>query len=322
MKLKGRGILVLAFLLFGGFAVYDYFRDQKKEQKATEDSRLMALNFEQIDSFEIQKGAKKIALKRSVSGWELTEPIQDLADNEVVEDFVKNLVPERIIDVAREGADVDWSLYGLDKPEGQITLKATTGESNIFVISERKNFEQNTFARRNQENRVLVVNSNWQTRVGKEVMDFRDRRVLRHKIASVDVISLKNEKGLLELHRADGKWKSAGKKGLSLDQNKVRDLLTTIADSKVSEIYESKSEKIPKLKELFRLHLTMDKKIWTAEVGQAKNFLIYAKLSDPSWSVKLAPGALDKLLKITYEDLHEAPVEETKKNDNSKKEPK
>lgn len=322
MKLKGRGILVLALLFLGGFAVYDYFQDQKKEQKATEESRLLTLNFEQIDNFEIQKGAKKIAVKRSVNGWELTEPIQDLADNQAVDDFIKNLVPEKIIDVAREGTDVDWSLYGLDKPQGQVTLKTTMGESNVFTISERKNFEQNAFARRNQEARVLVVNSSWQSRVDKDVMDFRDRRVLRHKIASVDVISLKNEKGLLELQRVDGKWKGSSKKEFKLDQNKVRDLLTTIADARVDEFFENNSATIPKLKELFRLNLMMDKKVWTAKVGQASNLPIYATLSDPSWSVKLAPGAMDKLIKLTYEDLQEAPAEEAKKNDNSKKESK
>lgn len=305
MKLKGRSLLVLALILFGGFAVYDYFQDKKKEGKTMEESRLLTVNFEQVDSFEIKKGEHKILLKRSVDGWELVEPLQDLADNTVADDFVKGAVPERIIEVAKEGSDINWSLYGLDKPLGMVTFKTSTGAQNVFEISERRNFEENVFARRDQENRVLVLNSVWQNRVNKTALDFRDRRFLRHKIASVDVLNLKNEKGLLALQRVDGKWQLSNKKDITLDQNKVRDLLTVIADAKAAEIFADKT--LPVQKKLFTLDLALGDKKWSADVGQAKDLLIYAKVSEPPFQFKMEPGALDKLIKMTSEDLKEEP---------------
>lgn len=310
MKVKGRSILVLALLLFGGFAVYDHFQDKKKEEKTMTESRLLTVNFEQVDSVEIQKGDSKIILKRTVDGWELLEPLQDLADNSVTEDFVKGAVPERIIEVANEGVDVNWALYGLDQPLGKVTFKTSTGVQNTFEISEKKNFEENVFARRDGESRVLVINSVWQNRVNKTALDFRDRRFLRNKIAGVDKLSLKNDKGHLALQRVDGKWQVTGKNDFALDQNKVRDLLTVIADAKAAEIFAS-GHSLPSQKNLFTLELALGEKKWIAAVGQAKDLLIYARVSDPQFLLKMAPGALDKLIKMSLDDLKEAPQKAT-----------
>ncbi|WII71274.1 DUF4340 domain-containing protein [Bdellovibrio sp. 22V] len=310
MKLKGRSILVLALLLFGGYAYYDYVREQKAADKDMNEARLLTVNFEQVDTFEVQKGDQKIVLKRNVDGWELVEPIKDLADNNAADDFVKNAVPERIIEVAREGKDVDWSLYGLDKPLGKITFKTTSGEQNVFEISEKRNFEENVFARRDGGDKVLVLNSAWQSRVNRTVNDFRDRRFLRNKIASVDEIKLKNAKGTVEVKRVDGKW-VANKKDVTLDQNKVRELLTAIADAKGAEVIDNKNA-VPVLKELFTLSLKIADKTWKAEVGQAKDLLIFAKISEYPFYLKMEAGALDKMIALTLEDLKEAPPQQKK----------
>lgn len=316
MKLKGRTILVLALLLFGGYAVYDYFHSKKTEEQKMEESRLLTVNFEQVDRFEVQKGDQKILLKRTVDGWELQEPLKDLADNTEADDFVKSAVPERILEVAKEGNDIDWALYGLDKPLGKITFTTSAGAQNIFEISEKKNFEENVFARRDQENKVLVINSAWQNRVNKTVLDFRDRRFLRHKIASVDGLKLQNEKGVIELKLGDGKWAAPSKKDLKLDQNKVRDLLSVIASAKAAEILEGKAKaSVPK--HLFTLDLSMADKKWRAEVRQAKDLLIYAQVSEPDFQMKMEAGALDKLIKMKLDDLkEEPPKKEEKKNPN------
>ncbi|KYG64472.1 hypothetical protein AZI85_03385 [Bdellovibrio bacteriovorus] len=307
MKLKGRTILVLCLLILGGYAYWDYLRDKKNEDKNMEQARLMTVNFEHVDSFEILKGEQKIVLKRSVDGWELIEPLKDLADNAVADDFVKNVFPERVIEVAREGGDIDWAMYGLDKPLAQITFKTTDGKENVFQISNKRNFEENVFARRGNENRVLIVNSVWQNRANKTASDFRDRRFLRHKIASVDVLKLKNSKGTMELKRVDGVWQLVGaKKDYKLDQNKVREVLTAISEAKAAEILGGK-EKIPAGKSLFTMDLQIADKAWKAEVTQAPDLLIYAKVSDPAFQMKMEAGALDRFIKMSPDDLKETP---------------
>ncbi|AHZ86273.1 hypothetical protein Bb109J_c0930 [Bdellovibrio bacteriovorus] len=302
MKLKGRTILVICLLVFGGYAVYDFFHEKKMEEKRSMDARLMTVNFEQVDWVQVEKGDQKITLKRSVDGWNMEEPFKDQADNTAVDDFVKGAFPERIIETAAEGENINWAVYGLDKPAGKVTFKTTAGTQNVFEISEKRNFEDNVFARRDGENKVLVVNSIWQNRVNKGVMDFRERRFLRHKIASVDEVRLKNQMGTFEIRRVEGQWVAPAQKDLKLDQNKVREFLTSIADAKASEIVEAK---LPALKNLFVMDLTMADKKWKAEVGQAQDLGIYAKVSEPAQQLKMEPGALDRFIKATLADLRE-----------------
>jgi hypothetical protein len=305
MKLRGRTILVTALLFFGGFAVFDYIQEKKKDEESIQQSRLMTLEFDQVNSIQIEHSTQKFVIQRTVNGWELTEPYKDLADNSVADDFVKNTFTERIIEVANEGNGIDWSRYGLDKPLGKVILTTSSGQKNTFEISEKKNIEENTFARRNQENRVLVINSSWQNKVRKTAMDFRDRRFLRNKISAVDELRLVNEKGAIELKRIDGKWQSIINPNFPIDQNKLRELLTAIANAKASEILP-----IPAVtsKKLFSLKLKIADANWEAQVDQAKDLGIYAKVTKPQFLMKMEPGALDKLITTTLNDFKEEPT--------------
>lgn len=308
MKLKGRGILVACLLVFGGFAVYDYYREKSQENKTMEASRLMMVNFDQVEEVRLQRGTQQILLKRTVDGWQMEEPLRDQADNAAVEDLIKSSFTERIIDVAAEGPDVDWKMYGLDAPLGTVTFKASDGKQNVFEISSKLNFEDNVFARRDGENRVLVLNSVWQQRLLKPGVNFRDRRFFRHKIASVDDLQLKNKRGLVHLQRQEGQWLLLNRKDIKVDQNSVRSLLSSLAEAQAAEILEG-PQKRPALKSLFTLDLRMDQKKWSAQVGQAADLGIFATVSEPAQVMKLEPGALDHLLTMTPEDLREKPAE-------------
>lgn len=303
MKLKGRTILVICLLIFGGYALYDFQNEKRLEEQRSMDARLMTVDFDQVDFVQIEKGGGKIVLERTVDGWNMTEPLKDAADNTAVDDFVKAAFPERIIEVAKEGSDIDWAVYGLDQPIGKITFRTTAGKENVIEISGKRNFEDNVFARRDGEGKVLVLNSIWQNRIEKGVMEFRDRRFLRHKIASVDDVRIKNANGTLHIRRVEGKWVAPAQKELILDQNKVREFLTALSEAKAAEI----GVKVPKGKALFVMDLLMADKKWNAEVTQARDLAIYAKVSEPAQQMKMEAGALDKFIKISLADLRETP---------------
>ncbi len=161
--------------------------------------------------------------------------------------------------------------------------------------------------------KVLVVNSIWQGRLNKTALDFETRRFLRHSIASVDELHLKNKFGVLHLKRVDGKWTAIpARKDFKLDQNKVRELLTAIADAKAVTLENNKKEK--NLKSLFTLELTMADKKWKAEVGQRGDQGIYADVSEPAFQMHMEPGALDKVHSISLTNLKEQPLKKKKIN--------
>ena len=312
MKLKGRGILSLCLLIFGGVAIYDFVSSKKVLSDKMEDSRLMLLNFEQVEKVQIDRDQEHITILRSPEGWRLEQPLQELADGKAVDDFVRNIYPERILDVATEGPQVDWAQYGLSPAATTITLTDAHGEKNSFHISEKKNFESNIFARRNEENKVLILNPSWEARAQKTVSDFRDKRVLKSNIASVDEITLRNAQGSFTLHRVDGNWKVRGY-NLELDQNKVREYLKTLADAKADQILDVKDLGSEQSR-LFDLDVRMNDKKWSAQISQSSGTdkKIYALIGEPKTLLRLEPGTLDDFIKKELKSLEVTAAEHKK----------
>jgi hypothetical protein len=304
-KIKGRGILVCSLLLLLGYAVYDYWHEDKTKTKQMEDARLLTLNFDQVDSLESVRGDEKLQLKRTVDGWTLEAPIKDLADSNEVESYIKSIATDRILEIAKEGDSIDWARFGLDKPAAVVTFKTTDGKIEVFTVSSMKNFENNPFMRRNQENRVLVVPGSWDGKSKKTVNDFQDRRFLRHRIASVRSFKLKNAQGSFTLEEKDGKWFSPEQKDWKLNQERVREMLQWISDAKARS-FPTSPDDYNNGKVLFTLALDLEKVKWTAEVHQAKSLAIIAKVSDPAQLQVMEAGALDKFIKVKLEDLKEA----------------
>lgn len=300
MKIKGRGILVACLLIFGGYALYDFIAQKKADEAKISDAKLFTLNIDQIDAIEITRGAQTVSIKRTVEGWNMEQPLKDIGDDAAADDMIKMASAEKIKDIVKEGSDIDWATFGLDKPDGSVTYTNSAGQKTTLFISAKSNFENMPFARRDQENRVLVVNSSWTARIEKPAVDFRDRRFLRHKMASIENFRLKNKSGLVEISLKDGKWVDAGPKKVDLDQQKVRSLFHDIVDAKALNYIEGQ---LPKLQQLFTLDLKLGDKAWKADVGQAADKKIYASVSDPKFQMHMAPGALDKLIELKTEDL-------------------
>ncbi len=309
MKSKGFVALIASILLLGGYAIYDYQIEKSEQNKKTEAAKLMTFNKDQINEIVITKEGSRVHLKKDVDGWMLLEPVQDLADNEGVDIFISTATSENSIDVVKEGADVDWALYGLDKPMGTVEFKVNSGESQKFEVSSKKNFEQNTFIRKNSESKVVVASGTWQARLNKGPIEFRDRRFLRHRIASVDQVKIETADKTLELKNVDNKWQIPGDKKV-LDQNKVREILQKISDAKVAdflvagELTEASRKKYLLAKPASKLTLIMADKKWEAGLWKVGPEL-FAYIQNPPFLYRLETGVIEKILETKKTDLYE-----------------
>ena len=64
----------------------------------------MKFDQSQINLIELEKKDEKIALQKNEKGWSLIEPIQDQADNDQIEEFLK-----------KSGGPADWMIYDIPK---------------------------------------------------------------------------------------------------------------------------------------------------------------------------------------------------------------
>ena len=304
------GALVLGLGVYA--YVFDYQKSKSDADAKFEQTKLIHSNPDQINEFLVEKGDQKIRLKRDTDGWHLVEPFKDLADNEATELFVSTATSENYTDIAAEGKTLDWALYGLDKPKAAITFFSTSGEKTLFEVSEKKNFEQSSYVRRNHEDRVLVCTGTWFSRASKSAFDFRDKRMLRFQIAKVESLTFTREKEKLELVSKDGVWQNP-KDPKKLDQNKVREILQAISEVEAQNFTLESMPTAAQQKELGLdkpmavLQLKLGDKDWTAKISKAKDGFFYAWTSEPVFVLRIQPDAFGKLRSLNATDLIEKP---------------
>lgn len=298
--------------------VYAYFFDYRKSaQQAEEKQReeqLLVLNKDQIQEVEIQKPDQKILMKRDTEGWRLIEPFQAPADNDAVELFVSTAASESYLEVAAEaksGPPINWKLYGLDHPKAKITFRDSAGHAVSFEVSNEKNFEQNSFLRRDQEERVLVGTGTWFARAEKSAHELRDKRFFRPQIAAVRKIKISQGKKVLDLISKDGKWVSLDQPEQKLDQNKVREFLKNFSEVEVQNFLLEKSPTAAEEKKFFLdkpmafISIDMAEKKWQASISRGTDKFYYVKIVEPPSVVRLNSDALGKVFQPEAQSFFE-----------------
>lgn len=292
---------VFVAVLVGATYYFEFYQANREENKKAEAARIVAFPVDQINQIEVQNKAGKILLKRDTDGWRLEEPVKDWADNQFTEDFVNGLINEKTIDTIAAEGETNWPVYGLDKEYSKVIFTNQAGHSVLVDVSSKKNFEGNTFLRRGSENQVLVATSQWALRANKTPMDFRDKRFFRGKIGSVEEIKIKSQKDDFALVNKDNKWINEKNPKLKLDQNKVREILTSLNEIHATEFLD----KAPAAPALAKISLKLKDKSWSGEIRQGLDKAFYGVTSEPVFNLKLEAGQVDKFTNMTLMSLRD-----------------
>jgi uncharacterized protein DUF4340 len=293
---------IFVALLVGITYYFEFYQTHREDIKKTEASKIVAFPPDQINQIEVQNKSGKILLKRDTDGWRLEEPVKDWADNQFTEDFVSGLIGEKSIDtITTSEGEPNWPVFGLDKDFGKVIFTNQAGKSISVDVSAKKNFEGNSFLRRDSEKQVLVATSQWDLRTGKAPLDFRDKRFFRGKIGSVEGVKIKSQKDDFELVNKDGKWINEKNPKLKLDQNKVREILTSLNEIRATEFLD----KGPAAASQAKITLKLKDKSWSGEIKQDASKVFYGITSDPVFNLKLEAGQVDKFVNMTLMGLRD-----------------
>lgn len=309
MKNKGTWILFLVVVLITAYAYFGEYKGKEKE-KASQEAQAKIfkdLKMDQVNLIQLEKPNEKIVLSRSNEGWKVVEPITDGADSEGIESWLKQLAEEKTLTTAVEGPDIQWQFFGFDKNISKLTLTTTAGVASTVEISEKKNFENNTFIRYPQQNKVFVASSTWGGYAGKTIFDLRNKRVFRHQISNVQTVSVKNKKTAVVFENKEAKWINPSRPDWELDQNKVRESIAKLNEAQALEVLvESKDLQAQKAKYNFSqpdltFNVKLADKVWSAWVVQTKDKHFIMKISEPELIVKVDNAFFDKFSSITPE---------------------
>lgn len=226
-------LAMLAVAFSGGVYYYTVVRETQKNE--AESSQLVYLKKEQINYLEIQNKNVKYVFQKNDKGWNIEEPITDIADDQRLEDVLTQITNEKQTAIAKEGLGINWAEFGLDTPEALVVLKNNLGQSQKIFISATKNFEGNHYARVDNVEKILVVSPGWYNFTTERLTYFREKSLYRGQVSAIKKITIRSLNDNFSLVNGDKGWYSPVFENYALDQSKIRSMVKAIAENTIQE---------------------------------------------------------------------------------------
>ncbi len=298
-------VLTVAYAYF-----FDYRKSETEAQQKAESEKIINFDRDQISSIQIKSGDTEIEVKKESTGWEMLKPVKDLADDSAIDDLLTSLTKEKYSSVASEGEKINWSIYGLEPGQGSITVANNSGEKRTIYISVKANFQNEYFAKIDEQNKVLVVGAVWSDLVKRKMHNFRNKNIMRTALPQLEKLIVKSKNEKFTLLRKDEQWVLPEHPDWQIDQEKARLALREISELSANQfVYEGEASNTLKSKyglnnPSMNLEIQFkDGKTWKAQLAQAKDKQIYADVSEPKLLVTLASGGAEKILNLTADSL-------------------
>jgi hypothetical protein len=316
------------FVLIFALSVYyfDYHKGEENKKKKDEASVLIPFLKDQINKIELKRSAEEIQLVKDDKGWRVVKPLEDLADENSISDWLNSLTSEKTLEVLGEGEKVNWIDYGLDKPKATLIIFKTSGEKVQIELSPRKNFEGNSFLRKDQGPLVMVASASWPAYLEKTAKDLRDKRILRTPMTEVESANFIQSKNSLFLEVKEGLWFIKDKVSLKLSQNAIREVINAVSEMRAQEFAV---ENDPNEKEMIDFGLKSPllkvelkfkgNKSWIAEFGQNKDKTWFAWVKDLHKVLKIENNQINKIVKASEDSLRDRETPFVFKKDEVKK---
>ena len=188
MKSKKRLIWCLYLIFVLGtalFAFYEYRQSQQEQKEELVQSLIfpnlkpmevqsVTLKAEKPDKTDEKKLRGEVRLFRKGKAWSLGSPVEDIADRDIVGDWLSTLLSEKVQLLKEEGAD--WAEYGLDKGAKTIEI-TTTYEKKLKVnISHYSAFDGSFYIQK--EGALLLGGTGWASLTSKKGDYFRSYKLV------------------------------------------------------------------------------------------------------------------------------------------------
>ncbi len=253
-----------------GFAFYQY-KKSKTEKLVKEKENLVFPSLEpsQVQAVSIQKGNVDIRMFRQDGGWRMSSPVTDIADGDLVGDWLESLFSETVRVIKSAGAN--WEEYGLDQDLSFVEITTVSDKKVSLNISRYSAFDGSFYIRKGSA--LLLGGTSWASLVEKKRDYFRSYKLFN--IAEHPLTLNYNSKSF----KAHLKWDNHGWQWET--ENSVFPLSHSQLESYWSSLSNISFEKVP--------------------YPDTKSFRAKFKLSEPafeirmefknnkSWSVKISP---------------------------------
>jgi hypothetical protein len=241
MKFKTTIILFVLFVVLLALVYFFEFRGQGQEDTG---DKLVDLVSQDVEKIVLKKGEETIQFERTGEDWLITEPLEAKADkyevNRLAEDF-SDLRIERIVE--EESADLEK--YGI--PQTEVSLYHKGQEQALKILIGMENpLDKTFFAKREDEQRVVLIPSLLKNLLEKNVFDFRQKDIFKFESDQAGGIELRSEEIEWEAKKEDEEWFFQKPVHALAKKSNVNDILYALSNLKAKEFVseDKKNEEI------------------------------------------------------------------------------
>jgi hypothetical protein len=307
MKQKPLVTLSALVVLTVGYAAWDYFserRDEKTKEIQTQLLQIKDINEVAIERFGPGGISSKIRLKKDEDQWKLVEPLSEVAEQSAANDLVDAAALEKYVDLVKSGDAIDWKIFGLDQAKGQVSFMNGAGQSETFEVSTKKNYLGDVFLRKTGVAKVFTAHNNWDNWINKQVLDFRDKRMMKIDQAEIESIQIRG-KDTFTLVKKDKMWSTPQRPDWKLDQTKTSEIISLLTTTQAQEFIKEGPGARPEKSNLEIEVRFQNKKTWKAKfvTDNKKGHLVYT--SEPPSVIKIGPQDAEKFSAKTLVSLRD-----------------
>jgi len=238
---------LIAALLLALFGVYYYFFEHRqarqKEEAREKEKQVFSLDWDRLRGIRVvgSHGAFLLERQPGEAGektppsppqgeWRLVEPIKAEADSSLLSGMVDGLKGLKIDQVVAENPE-DLAPFGLESPKMTIEVRMTEGEPQppALRVGGKSPVGANSYARREGEDKVLLLSASLETQFDKSLFDLREKRLFLFNQSEVESLRiLKQGRPWLEMAREDGQWLLISPLRAPADEEEVGKILSKL----------------------------------------------------------------------------------------------
>ncbi len=314
MKFRTTLILLGVFIVLLAAVLYFDSRGKKAEAAKEEAEKLVNLPAEDVLRVSLKSGDEALSFEKDDKGdWLMTEPFQARADTYEVDSLVRSFSDLRFDRVVEETPG-DLSAYEIPSKELTLWLKDRTEPVKLLVGMENP-LDKSLFAKREDENRVVLLSSYLKASLDKKAFDFRKKDIFGFEKSAVQSIKLMASGVRWEAAKQGENWMFKSPVQALASRTKLDGLLDSLSGLRAAEfVSEDKSSAdvrsygLEKPEFEVTLSLPGESRDLVFSVHKAEDRL-YAMSSDSNKIIRFE-GSLADDLGRTVSDLREKKVTE------------
>lgn len=283
------------------FAVYEYRRSEKQKSVQKEEALIFKSHVRgNIVKLSLtQQDSSQFVVEKTKQGWNLIQPVNDLASSSAVEGLLDDIFDESAEVLSIE--NVQWSDYDLDPPFSILSLQSENENWNVGISGE-SSFDGKFYVKKGDK--LLLGSSAW-GRLARPWTDVYRSKSLYSNRGGISKLYYKTKNQNYEFTRKDDKWHWNLKTPLS--QTSVENLINLLEGEMISAFSNQKKTVFAKPDLEIKIVNEDQKNPWVLKLKKVSEEKAQVTLSDRKFIYEL--NAVQAFLDLDFEEKKEDSTE-------------